>query len=437
MRVETQDAVSRFAALVDPKVGVVSSVEIVSLSDLDPRVYLAYAGGCDTFALAAITASNNGAACAVDLDRAVVRACGESVERYCSAFFDLDSMLYASRREIERDGRHYVDAATFYPFASWQYDLPGFPFEQVSPDQAVHWVAATSLSTSSTVYVPASCVFVPYLFESEAEPFTHMPISTGLAAGLSVESCVEKGIFEIVERDALMLAWAARIPAPRIDSSSCWGISDQVDRLLQSTAALDATWFLNYLTLDVDVPVISAALIDDGVPPLTSFGIAANVDPVLALQSALEEAILTRLLVNRSSEVWDDAGPPLADLRTLRAHLIAHATSDELRSRMGFLTQAGPVVSFDETRQLGDSPVPLASRLGRCGLEALWVDVTTQDVGEVGFKVVRTLIPGMQPLDNDHEYRYLGGKRLLAVPRALGYDVSDPASLNQDPHPFP
>jgi ribosomal protein S12 methylthiotransferase accessory factor len=422
---------------VDPKVGVIGSVEIVNLSDLDPRVYLAYAPGCDTFALTEISASNNGAACSVDLDRAIARACGESVERYCSAFFDLDSMLYASRREIERDGRRCFDAAAFYPFASWQYDLPGFPFEQASPDQAVHWVTATSLTTSSPVYVPASCVFVPYRFESEREPFTHMPISTGLAAGPSVESCVEKGIFEIIERDALMLVWAARIPAPRIDSSTCWGMSDQVDRLLQSTAALDATWFLNYMTLDVDVPVISAVLIDDGVPPLTSFGIAANLDPAQALQSALEEAILTRLLVNRSSEVWDEAEPSPTELRTLRAHLIAHATSEELRSRMGFLTHAGPVVSFDEARQLGDSLAPLTSRLDRCGLEVLWADVTTPDVAEVGFRVVRTLIPGMQPLDNDHEYRYLGGRRLSAVPGALGHDVGDPASLNPDPHPFP
>lgn len=437
MRFETEASVSRFAALVDPKVGVIRSVEIVNLSDLDPRVYLAYADGCDTFALTAIAASNKGAACSVDLNRAIVRACGESLERYCSAFFDLDSMLYASEQEIERDGRRFVDAASFYPFAAWQYDLPGFPFEPTSPDQAVHWVEATAVTSSSPVYVPASCVFVPYLFESEREPFTHMPISTGLAAGLSVESCVEKGICEIIERDALMLVWAARIPAPRINAASCWGLTDEVDRLLQSTAALDASWFLNYLTLDIDVPVISAALIDPGVPPLTSFGIAANLDPVRALQSALEEAILTRLLVNRSSEVWDDAATPLTDLRTLRAHLLAHATSDELRSRMRFLTHEGPLISFDGMRQLADSPLPLRSRLERCGLEVLWVDVTTSDAAEVGFKVVRTLIPGMQPLDNDHEYRYLGGKRLRAVPRALGRDVSETEGLNQDPHPFP
>ena len=436
MRCETEAGLSRFAALVDAKVGLIRSVEIVKLSERDPGVYLAYADGCDTFALTSISASNNGAACAADRDRAIVRACGESIERYCSAFFDLESLPYTSALELTRHGREAHLASDFYPFAAGQYDEPGFPYERSMPDRPARWVASTSLSTGATVFVPASCVYVPYLFESGREPFTHMPISTGLAAGLSVEACIGKGICEIVERDALMLVWAARMPMPRIDPASCRGLSDQVDRLLDSTAGLEATWFLNYLTLDIDLPVIGAALIDEGVPPLTSFGIAADLDPLRALQSALEEALLTRLLVNRSSEVWDESPTPPAELRSLRAHLIAHAMSDELRSRMDFLTDAGPIVSFDEVRRLGRARGPLAARLEHCGLEPLWVDVTTPDVAAAGFSVVRTLVPGTQPLDNDHDCRYLGGRRLSSVPAALGYELAG-ATLNQDPHPFP
>jgi ribosomal protein S12 methylthiotransferase accessory factor len=268
----------------------------------------------------------------------------------------------------------------------------------------------------------------------EQDAFTHMPISTGLAAGRAVQPCIDKGLCEIVERDALMIVWNARIPAPRVDPSSCLGVSDKLDRLLGSVQGPRSAWHLNLLTLDVELPVISAALIDDGAPPLTSFGIAARTDPVAALESALEEALLTRLLVNRSSDV--QAGGPASGeaVRTLRDHLVAHASSVELRDRMRFLTDDGPLVTLGDVRARYSLSEPIVALLARAGLEGCWVDITTPDVADLGFVVTRSLIAGMQPLDNDHAHRHLGGARLWTVPRHLGHAMT---SLNPDPHPFP
>ena len=42
--------------------------------------------------------------------------------------------------------------------------------------------------------IPASCVYVPYMFDSAVEPFTHVSISTGLAAGRDVDQCIAKGM---------------------------------------------------------------------------------------------------------------------------------------------------------------------------------------------------------------------------------------------------
>ena len=437
MNLDKEDTLSRFAVLVDQKVGLIRSVDIVKVSETDPLVYLAYAEPCDTETLAGIVASNKGAACAVDVSDAVIRACGECIERYCSAFFDLDSLLYTSEQELRNSGLRALNGHYFFPFAQWQYALPHFPYEAPAPDRPVRWVRATSLSTGSDAYVPASCVFVPYRFGADGEPFTHMPISTGLAAGQSVNYCVDKGLCEIVERDALMLVWRARMSVPRVDPDSCLGISENIDRLLSCTARTDTTWFINLLTMDVDLPVLSAALIDDGYLPSTSFGIAAHPDPVQALQSAMEEAVLTRMLVNRSADARQPNGMDLGPVRTLRDHLIAHATSQDLRNRMRFLTDQGPRIPFSDLRNATDVSRSVASRIGEQDLEALTVEVTTPDVADCGFMVVRSLIPGMQPLDNDHAYRYEGGQRLLAVPRRLGYQVGLIGDLNTDPHPFP
>lgn len=429
------EALAAFAPLVDERTGLIRSVEVLRLDLRDPEVYMASAEPCDTIPLTGIAAANRGAACSTTPERAIVRACGESIERYCSAFFDPRALRFASEEELSALGERFVSVHDVYPFAEWQYESKGFPYEHVG-NRRLRWVPGTSAHTGDTVWLPASCVYVPYLFDSAVEPFTHMPISTGLAAGPTLDACIDKGILEILERDALMLVWYGRIPVVRIDVSSCRGRSAAVDQLLAAQRPGGPTWYLSLLTLDVDVPVIGAVLIDPAARPLTSFGISADCDPERALLLALEEAALTRVLLHRSDELKD---PDYVheSYETLRGHLLAHASSAVLRKRLRFITDDGPLIGFDElVARERAKETTLERRVRAHGSEPVWVDVTTDDVADFSLRVARTIIAGMQPLDNDHRYRYLGGRRLLSVPRHFGGAVTL-AELNPDPHPFP
>jgi ribosomal protein S12 methylthiotransferase accessory factor len=71
--------------------------------------------------------------------------------------------------------------------------------------------------------------------------------------------------------------------------------------------------------------------------------------------------------------------------------------------------------------------------LKKLGLNIYYKDVTTSDIESYGFKVARTIIPGMQPLDNDHRYRFLGGQRRKNIKNKYAKS----SKLNNDPHPFP
>jgi ribosomal protein S12 methylthiotransferase accessory factor len=66
-------------------------------------------------------------------------------------------------------------------------------------------------------------------------------------------------------------------------------------------------------------------------------------------------------------------------------------------------------------------------RLGDAGYEVIVADITTPEIAEVGFSVVRVIVPGLIPLHSDHRYPFLGARRLSAVPYPL----------NPFPHPFP
>ncbi|MEA2998637.1 MAG: ribosomal protein methylthiotransferase accessory factor [Sphingomonadales bacterium] len=404
MTLEADEALASFAAAVDDKVGLIRSIDFVALSERDPAVYLAHATPADTRSLTDLQAANRGAACAWTADRAALRACGESVERYCAAICDLASLRLASEAQLSEEPIRFVRVADLYPFSESQYAASGFPFERIEATQPIRWSRGSTLDGEG-VLIPASCTYVPYFFEPAIEPFSHMPISTGLAAGRSVDRCIEKGICEILERDALMIVWLHRWRAPRIEPASCLGFSDEIDGLLAAGRMPGTRWFLNYLTLDVDVPIVSAALIDDSGAPLTSFGIAADIDPMCALRGALEEALLTRLLVNRSRvEAPGEGEKEAVELRTLRGHLLAHAGSPALREAMRFLTDEGAALDF---ASLAAGMTPFAKASDRCrlaGLEPVWTEITTTDVAELGFKVVRTVIPSAQPLDNDHHF---------------------------------
>ncbi len=425
-------ALGRLGGLVDSKTGIIREVQVLSLSENDPYVFMAYAHPSSTVPLNGIAAANRGAACSDVKERAVIRACGEAVERYCSAFFDFDDMCLASETQLLAASERFVSPRDVYPFDPAQYEQESFPY-QSTEGRSLRWVAGRPVTAEGRVWLPAGCVYVPYLFEEEVEPFTHMPISTGLATGPDRGRCIEKGLLEILERDALMIVWYARLSTPRLDPESCRGVSPHVDALLDAPRFGRSRWYLNVLTLDVDVPIVSASLIDDADPPLTSFGIAADPDPVNALRLALEEALLTRVLVNRTK--LPEPPSDYSSIRTLRDHLFAHAASSTLRDRMRFLTDEGPEISFAAWCSRGTS-CPASQALQAAGHDAFWVDVTPPDIAEQGLWTTRAIVPGMQPLDNDHRHRFVGGRRLTEVPAAMGRPVTL-ASLNTDPHPFP
>ena len=431
-------SLAEFSALVDERCGIIQRVDLLKLSEIDPVLFMAHAAGCDTSPLSGLPAANTGAACSASPERAVVRACGESVERYCSAFFDIGSFLVAADSELKAAGRAFDRPEDLYPFAPWQYERPGFAFES-SAGRTVRWVEGTSAISGEPFLVPASCVYVPYLFDHAVEPFTHMSISTGLAAGRSVDDCIAKGILEILERDAMMIVWHGKLATPRLDPASCLGLSPLIDQMLLKSCRGSTEWFLNVLTLDVDVTIISAALIDAGSPPLSSFGISASVDPERALMLALEEALLTRLLINRLEEAQEARDWEPDTVQTLHAHLLSHATSPSLRRELEFLTNSDEVITFDELarRATVDGDSTVEQRVAAAGLDAIWTDVTTDDVAEFGFHVIRTVMPGMQPLDSDHRYPHLGGERRIGVPARLGLESRTESAINPAPHPFP
>jgi ribosomal protein S12 methylthiotransferase accessory factor len=122
-------------------------------------------------------------------------------------------------------------------------------------------------------------------------------------------------------------------------------------------------------------------------------------------------------------------------------------TLHAMRPHVAFLWAGGEDVVAAAASESVDWPEDTpALTLQRCigavrdaGFEAIAIDVTTDDVREAGYWVVRVVVPGLQPLHARQDAPFLGGARLRHVAHALGRRSRplDESELNRFVHPFP
>lgn len=430
--------------LVSPRTGVISSVQFQPLKPDEPAVYWARSRPGRTSHLLPQSALAQGDGVSVTANRAVMKAVGETIERYCSAWCDYASLTKGTRSNL---GAVAVDPSSFCHFSERQYSSQGFRFHKANDHTELAWISAISAMSGELRLVPAAFSYVPYDSYLAGEPQLDYPISTGMACGSNWASALYKSILEAIERDHFMIAWHHELPLPRID------LLNVVDPLAQKlvAAATETPFSVRAfdLTLDIGVPIVLVVFSSkSGTFPLTAVGLGADLSPSRALILALEEALLGvvgmgRFAVENAAKTTPFIPSSSYDnIRSLDMHGLSHAIDSSLIACIDRITSSGLTYNLTdiEDRSTGDISVDLQTILGylqSANLEVFAVDLTTGDVADVGFRVVRALIPSLLPLDIDHLYRHLGGKRLYSVAAKLGFPPRLEHEFNYFPHPFP
>lgn len=437
-----QEALERAQRLISPRSGIIAEVEFVEMAPEEPLVYWARSHPADVSAFDSGQALNVGAGASADPNRAIMKAVGESVERYCSAQYVEDEFLCATYDELETDA---VPPENFALFSAKQYTQKDFPFSSITKRTSLRWVQGHSLTHDKSVLLPATFVYVPYETDSFLEPKIHYPISTGLACASNLASAIYKGILEAIERDAFMISWHNRLSGPLIDLQS---VDDPyARRLLGLLEGVPVRCQACLISLDIPVPVILVIFSStSGRPPYTVVGMGTDLDPNRALVQALEEAYLGYWGMNRYALEKNDYKPEknYSNVNIPIQHGYAHALWPELRESMEFLLASDTELLIQDlpngfNESMRSNVDTLVDLLREKGLDVIIKDLTTPDINEVGFKVVRSVVPGLQPLDVNHVFRYLGGNRLYEAPCQMGLSALSMAEegLNPYPHVFP
>lgn len=428
-------------SLVDPRVGVVASVEGSRREAGSPEFFHVYAQACDTSALSRQQNFRNTGGAAPTRESATAKAIGEAVERYCSALYDQAELPLAP---YDAAPFPCVAPEEFALYTQEQYDDPQFPWVPFLRDTPVRWVAGTDLADGREVHVPAARVYVPYHYlPGSGDSPIDQPISTGLACHLSREEAIAHAICEVVERDAVTITWQAMLAPPQVRLET---LSDANYDLVQRFERAGGRVVMFDITLDHGIPSILSILLcrEEGAPALVAAG-ASSLDPDDAARGSLEELAHTRRYAQFIRTHMDPPAPDPPGYESVTdqvAHLRLWADHRVL-PLADFLFSSPRRIDFGDvqgyaTGNPADDVGVLVERISAVGERTVIVDVTTPDVAELGLTVVRAVVPGFHPLHLGHRLRALGGRRLREVPRTLRQPgITGEPGGNPAPHPYP
>jgi len=369
---------------------------------------------------------------------AMAGAIGEALERYCATYIDARATRRATWPAVCNNA---VAPPECVLYSERQYARRGFPYPRWRPDDDITWTTAWELPEKRQILLPASLVYMA--------PATPRPedalvqgTSNGLAAGPDFDRACLAALCALAERDAFLITWMARLPAPAVDFTALPGPAATI-RAHYSRHGVH----LRVFRLCTDLPIhamMTIALDTVGTGPAALVALGCHLNPVAALEKSLFE--MCQVLPGEKRLFREK--PPAqrlrgyADVKSLEDHS-AYLTISERMNEFAFLLDNGRTVALADlpdhsqgaTRDDLDFCV---AGLRQAGCRVLCADLTTPDLATYPVRVVRAVATGLQPIHFGHGEERLGGRRLFELPHKLGFAPAPlgESDLNPCPHPL-
>lgn len=360
---------------------------------------------------------------ATDRATAKIAAIGEAIERYCLSLSDPTDFRTASYERLDTPALNPLEMNLFSERQRREYSLS----KERTRSAEYDWTMTTQLTDGTQTLIPGQLVYLPF----QQSPMVREPTTTGAAAGMDYESAIYRALCEVVERECFIIGYLNRLPFPKVDLSTAGEAAQSFATELKASGQE-----VHVFDISLDHPFESclAVAVDEERLPAVSLGLNCSVSMNEAVRGALREA----LQISSWDVGYDEPAVPPEEISTLpeRARYWGdHHRIDELSF---WLETEKQVPVRDTELDRDDALTSFESFLRENGYEAYVADVTTADVEECGFKVVKVVVPQFHPMHLVERYRYLGSERLYEVPVACGFLESprEESSLTSVPHPF-
>lgn len=377
-------------------------------------------------------ATVHGSGTGLDAASSFLPAVAEGLERYCTCVYTDDQFVLATGEEL---GHEALDLDTIPRCSQIELADPRCPLRAPDKRAPIRWVRGLSLLDGRLVYLPVVMVYLYAGLTSPAERIV-LPITTGCAAHISYERALVAGILEVIERDAISITWLQRLTLPRIEIDHLSpSLMPYWERYQRGSKELEYV-FLD-ATNELGIPTVYAMQISRADKRVTTLlACSTALDPSEAVLKVIKDMAACRIAFRVQRGVPDKI-EDFADI----FHGATYMARAERADAFEFLLQGGSKRLLSEMVSLESSDERQALRtvlgkLRKRKMEAYAVDLSTDEALRAGARVVRVIIPALQPLSFSYRARYLGHSRLYEAPRNMGYPVYREEQLNQWPQPF-
>lgn len=388
--------------------------------------------------------TNSGFGSDFDGETALSKAIGETLERYFFSTYSLQGGPCDSFAKLKNQKRHAFDVTAYNLFSPEQ--KKAFPELMQAADSRFYWSEAESLLTGSRILIPSQLVYWNYrrTHNEFTEPLIAPSTTSGCAGHFSRDEAILSALLELIQRDAFLIYWLNKISPARI-------LIENVNHShLQSFAAYVQSFGISLTFLDVrsDIPVPSvvcvASYTPEGKDTVYSMGAGTGFDLADALIKSIIEAVLVNAHAASLPNIgFTDAYKPFSDTTIGRNQRLGMWKGPHAKHKLDFFL-SGDVRHIEDipNTSLGNATtkVQLAFLLQEfgargAGYEPLITEVHDPLLHEIGFHVVRALVPALVPLYLAEHRAPLQSARLKKVPATIGHAAAQ--TFNPWPHPFP
>lgn len=242
------------------------------------------------------------------------------------------------------------------------------------------------LNTSEETYLPIETVFLTALKRDSSTLFTN-PISSGLSFYTNKEVASIKGIFEVIERDALMYWWHTNLQSAteiNIYNSVNKGVIDRIYRILEVGLRIRLLNISRFPEIPVVLCVISGKSY-----PYAGFGISCNTSMISAICKSIDESVSIRTMSHwaRSSEKVDCNNFDWVQELPDHMHLYANWKDSPIVEKL-MQTDFPKVDAVYYTKSFSEEPClflkQLVGYLDTHGYKVYWKDLTLPEVRHLG-----------------------------------------------------
>jgi ribosomal protein S12 methylthiotransferase accessory factor len=364
----------------------------------------------------------------------VLPCLAEVLERYCTRTVRTGQFILATANEL---GSEALDLDTIPRCSETELAHPKCQLNHPDKSARIRWVRGLSLFDGRPVYLPVVMVYLTDVCGPEEQFW--FQISTGCAAHTSFEDALLSAILEVIERDSISVLWLQKLGLPRIDIDRIpASLAPYWDRYRASSEELEY-YFFN-ATTDLQVPVIYGLQQAHQHRRLTTLvSCSAALDPVEALIKVMRDMAACRLgshVARSIPDSWDDFTTIFHGAGYMARSEQAHAFDFlvDLPNRQPLSKMRGISIKHQDGGK--EALRAVLHILQQKQLEAYAVDLTTDEALRCGVRVVRVIVPGLQPVGFQYRSRYLGHSRLYEAPQRMGYKVHSEEELNPWPQPF-